>query len=1316
MNRINRKKAIRVVLIGIPALLLLLVVAGVLLVHTHTFTRFLLTKIVQKAEQSTGAHIAIQKLDVHWFPFTADVYGVVARGQEKGGEAPLLQAEHLGVSLGIRALLKNEVDLYAIKLDRPIVNLRVDSRGNTNLPKPPPSQSSSNFSIVVRHASLRDGTVMYNDEQTPLSAELDDFRATVEFDTAADKYRGSLAYRQGCIVTKAMNPVEHDARVEFVANRDGAVLDPIVISSGKTRLAAHLNVTNFANPAIDGQYDGFLVTQEIGEILKNPSLPRGDVTMSGTVRYQSASKESFLKAVQVAGRFDSHALAVRESQVSTSLQSIHGTYRLQDGNLHIPKFDADVLEGHLSARMDMLHLDQSPVSSVNITSRGVSLEQLSAALPASARQDIHLLGRMNLSAQANWAGNIAAVKARTHVEITGPTTLPLQANQIPVNGMVDVDYDGAKQTASFGRSELRVANTDVVLNGVVSRQSNLNIDLNAKDLHELTMLASAFSSANSTNAQSASAPYDLRGAAHFTGQITGPTADPRIRGQLSGSNLEVQGSKWRALRVNLDAASSGVRFQNGYLQSAQQGEISFSGATGLQRWSFRPESPLSLQAKVTKMSVADLERFAKADYPITGDLSGEIALTGSELQPVGHGSLQLTKASAWNEPVRNLKLDFHGDRETMHSTAELQLAAGKADAKFTYVPKTQHYDMTLTADGLKLDELQSVQQRAGSLSGVLTLNVSGQGTVKDPQLSGNVQIPELQISGQAFSGVNAQMDLAHQHANVSLESIVEQGYVHAKGDIDLVGQYQTNATVDVRALPIGPLLAKHSATTGAAQDLQGFTEIHASLAGPLKDPSRLNGRLEIPRLNLAYKNIQLANDGPLRIRYQNGVATVEQARIKGTGTDVSLQGVVPVQSTIPLNVSATGGLDVQLLQLLSPDVIASGRLEIDLRAGGAITQPKTEGSIRIVNTGLSVEGAPVSISAMNGQLSIAGNQLRIDKLNATAGGGTISANGSATYGKEPNFAIDLHAKGVRVHPTGIRSTVDGDLQLNGTPQKSQLSGRVVVDRLSFQEGFDLATFMSELSDDSTVSAPSELASNVNLSIAVNSAQNLTLASSQVSIAGSANLNVTGTAANPVILGRITLTNGELFFQGKRFEIQSGTIAFVNPAKTEPVLNLYVKSTIEQYKITINFSGAIDRLKTNYTSDPSLPPIDIINLLAFGQTTAEKASNASAPASLGAQSVLAQGVAGQVAKGVQNLTGISQLTLDPTAGNSQNPGAQVAIQQRVTGTLFLTFATNVTSTQQQTIQVQYQPKPHWRISVIRDEYDGYGVDVRYHKVF
>jgi translocation and assembly module TamB len=1313
----NTKRVIRVVLIGLPALVLLLAIAVILGLRTRAVHSFVLAKIVHQAELSTGAKIAIQKLEWRWAPFTADFYGVVVHGQEESYEPPLLQAEHLGVTLGLRALLKKQVDLFAITVDRPVVWLRVDARGNTNLPKPPTSNSSNNETILVRHASLKDGTVNYNDQQIPLSAELDDFHASLQFDATANKYRGSLGYRQGCLVTAGVSPVEHTAGIEFVANTDGAALDLIVISAGKTRLTARLNVTNFANPVIDGNYEGVVVTQEIAAILKNPSLPRGDIGLSGTVNYQAIPNEPFLKTLRVAGRLDSQSLAVRSNQISTSLRSIDGTYQLQNGNLRIQKLDADVLRGHLSARMEMLHLDSTPASGVNATLRGVSLESLSDAMPANTRQNIRLLGRVNLTAQANWSKDVSAMKAHSHLEISGPTALPPEPNQIPVNGVVDVEYDGIKQGASFGRSQLRIANTKLVLNGVLSKRSDLNIELNAKDLHELTLLAAAFSSANPNATQNTPAQaYDLRGAAHFTGQITGTTADPRIKGQLSAANLEVQGSKWRTVRMGLDAGSSGVRFQNGYLQSAQQGEISFNGSTGLQRWSFTPESPLSLQAKVTKLSVADLERLAKAEYPITGDLSGEIALQGSELQPVGHGSLQVTKASAWNEPIQDLKLDFEGDKNSLHSTAKLQFSAGSADAKLTYAPKTEHYEVSLTAVGLKLNQLQSVQQRAGSVSGVLSANVSGAGTIKDPQLSANVQIPNLQVSSQAFSGVKAQLDLAHQHANVSLESIVEQGYVHAKGGVDLVGQYQTDATVDVRALPIGPLLAKHSTTTGAPQDLQGFTEIHASLAGPLKDPARLTGQVEIPRLNFAYQGIQLANDGPLRIRYQNGVATVQQARIKGTGTDFSIQGVMPLQSTIPLNVSAKGGIDVTLLQLVSPDVHASGKMEIDLRAGGAIAQPKTEGNIRIVNTDLAVEGAPVSISAMNGQLSIAGNRLQIDKLEATAGGGKISANGSATYGKKANFAINLHAKEVRVRPSGIRSTLDGDLQLNGTSQKSQLSGRLVVDRLSFQEGFDLATFMSQLSDDSTVSAPSPFASNMNVSIAVSSAQNLSLASSQVSIAGSANLNVTGTAANPILLGRINLTSGELFFQGKRFEIESGTIAFANPAKTEPVLNLYVKTVIEQYNITINFAGPLDRLKTNYTSDPSLSQLDIINLLAFGQTAAEKASNASTPASLGAQSVLAQGVAGQVAKGVQNLTGISQLTLDPTAGNSQNPGAQVAIQQRVTGTLLLTFATDVTSTQRQTVQLQYQPKKQVKISVVRDEYGGYGVDVRFNKVF
>jgi len=61
--------------------------------------------------------------------------------------------------------------------------------------------------------------------------------------------------------------VEHKLHVEFSANREGVVLDSLLLACGQNRLAAHAKVTDFANPKIDGSYEGVLVTREIAELL-----------------------------------------------------------------------------------------------------------------------------------------------------------------------------------------------------------------------------------------------------------------------------------------------------------------------------------------------------------------------------------------------------------------------------------------------------------------------------------------------------------------------------------------------------------------------------------------------------------------------------------------------------------------------------------------------------------------------------------------------------------------------------------------------------------------------------------------------------------------------------------------------------------------------------------------------------------------------------------------------------------------------------------------------------------------------------------------
>jgi translocation and assembly module TamB len=214
------------------------------------------------------------------------------------------------------------------------------------------------------------------------------------------------------------------------------------------------------------------------------------------------------------------------------------------------------------------------------------------------------------------------------------------------------------------------------------------------------------------------------------------------------------------------------------------------------------------------------------------------------------------------------------------------------------------------------------------------------------------------------------------------------------------------------------------------------------------------------------------------------------------------------------------------------------------------------------------------------------------------------------------------------------------------------------------------------------------------------------------VQGSADLMVRGTAAEPVILGRSDITGGEIFFNGSRYTVESGVIQFVNPVHTEPVVNILVTTTVNQFNLSMNFVGPLDRLRTTYTSDPPLAPIDIINLLARGQTTQAASTNTTSP-----ESVIAGQLTSQFSSRVEKLAGVTSLTIDPQVGGAQgNSGGRLAVQQRVTKNLFFTFSTDLRTSTGQAVQVEYQVSRRFAVSTTRDQSGGYTVQIKVHKNF
>src|SRR5262249_54082436 len=78
---------------------------------------------------------------------------------------------------------------------------------------------------------------------------------------------------------------------------------------------------------------------------------------------------------------------------------------------------------------------------------------------------------------------------------------------------------------------------------------------------------------------------------------------------------------------------------------------------------------------------------------------------------------------------------------------------------------------------------------------------------------------------------------------------------------------------------------------------------------------------------------------------------------------------------------------------------------------------------------------------------------------------------------------------------------------------------------------------------------------------------------------------------------------------------------------------------------------------------------------------------------------------------------SQLSIDPVlGGNQQDPGARITIKQRVSGNVFVTLATDATSTQRQVIKLEYQATPRVNISGVRDQNGVMSFDVRVKKTW
>jgi translocation and assembly module TamB len=427
-------------------------------------------------------------------------------------------------------------------------------------------------------------------------------------------------------------------------------------------------------------------------------------------------------------------------------------------------------------------------------------------------------------------------------------------------------------------------------------------------------------------------------------------------------------------------------------------------------------------------------------------------------------------------------------------------------------------------------------------------------------------------------------------------------------------------------------------------------------------------------------------------------------------------------------VSAQGRINLSILQIFNPDLLASGESVIGVRVRGPLTEPEVEGRLELQKASLFLRDFANGVNDANGLILFDRNRATVQNLTAVTGGGKINFETGSFVGFRGSallYRLQATAENVRYRSQdGVSLTVNAAMGLVGTSDNSVLSGSVTVMRTVLNPRTDVGSLLASTARPvSEPLTPNEYLRGIQFDVRIVSAPSLQLETSLTrNIQADVNLRVRGTPDRPVILGDVTVSSGEIEFFGNKYSINRGEVNFYNPARIEPVIDMDLETRVRGIAVNIRFAGSLNKMNFSYSSDPPLQANEIIALLAVGRTPSTTGPLSTSPTSTntaylatGSNPLLGQaiGPSGRLGK----LFGVGHIKIDPQLTDITSvPQARLTYEQQVSADITLTYITNLAVTNQQIVRIEYDLNKRWSVVALRDENGAFGIDFQYKKRF
>ncbi len=1317
------------VLMGIAlGVAIVAVVVALYALQTTWFKQQVRHNIIAAAQQASGGHVEIGAFNYHWRTLTAEFTDFVVHGTESATSPPLFRAASVRVRLRLVSILRQDVDIALLKLDRPQLRIQVSQDGTTNMRASRLRVSASQIvdqllKLRVRRFEFQNGVVQVNDAEVPIRARVDDLSVALQYEGGAPGYAVSLASRDVHLTTTRLRDFTGNLKLAAHLERDRVVVDNLVLASGTSILNAHGELRDFARPTADFNLNARVAVPELTIVTSFPGLQQGELEIKGTIRYDG-----------------------------TSGARLDGSLSGQDVRYHSPTLELNV--GHVN-------------TNVFATSKGIRLNGLVlSALGGAIRGDIFV----QQDGGVQFSGNFAGLNTREVVALDRIPRLPWSGfangnlqlsgtmgkrnfalhatahvtpsrSGVPITGEIDVFYRQPAETLIFGNSHVSLPHTKLSFSGTADKTMQVSFDTtDAQDFSPILPPASDLPLPAISNG----------GNIHFQGTVSGPISNPYITGELAASEFELSQVFWPQAHGRVNLAEGGIDFSNFSADSSLL-HIAGKGHLQLKNWTFSSQSAVRLNAQFQNADLAKIPaNYLPWKWPFTpGTASGTFNVSGSISDPRGVAHLNIENLDAYGERINGLQFDARFQPNALE-IAKGTMRAGPAFLSFsgTYAHAASSWkegQLSIKADsnGFPLGGVSPVRQIEPRLRAQMEVHARATLAVSPDHIvpadaSGTILLRDISIGRVPYGSLTARAGTQGKLLNVNLFGTLRGARVSGTSQIQLVENLPSDGEVHLERIGIPLLYAL--ATTNPTQHLplDGWLAGGINFSGPLEHPEQLRGTLQLSQIELTSAasvagetrsraaDVIFRNSHPIVLDAADGIATIRSFEVNGTDTTLGVRGRIPYLHQTGLDLLLRGAADLRILQLFDPNLRSAGQSTVAASVTGALSHPAINGALQLHNGSFSLSTLPIALTAVNGTINFNGDRATIQDLSAETGGGGVSLAGFVTYGGGlPVYHLDANAANVRVRYAGTSATATADLRLAGTSDNSVLSGNVIVSRIAFNPNSDAGTLLASAAAQSLAPASeADFFTGLQLDVHIQSAADLQVSTAlSRDLEGEIDLRLRGTPQRPILLGTASINQGNIRVFGTKYTINRGEVSFVNPVKIEPVLNLDLQTQTRGISVDITISGTIGKLNINYRSDPPLQPRDIIALLTVGHTPDIAANISGAPATSSDVSALQSnantvfGAAIAPSSGaLQKLFGVANVRIDPMVEGITNTMQRLTIEQQISRDITVTYVTNLSETSEQIFRFEWAFSPQYSVVALRDDNGEFGIDFQYKKRF